>query len=76
MEITFETPKDITIVSEIKRTTNKITILELKDRPNNKIVSAATAEVGVITLWQGEAYDAIGQWTDADVIARINEIYK
>ena len=75
MEITFDSPKDITVVSEVKKTIDKITITELKDRPQAKIVIAATREAGVIVLWQGEAYDAIGQWTDTDVINRITELY-
>jgi hypothetical protein len=28
-----------------------------------------------ITLWEGSAYDAIGQWTDTDVTNRLNELY-
>lgn len=27
-----------------------------------------------VTLWEGDAYDAIGAWTDADVDARIEEL--
>ena len=27
-----------------------------------------------IILWQGDAYDAIGQWQDSDVIKRVEEI--
>lgn len=26
-------------------------------------------------LWEGDAYDAIGQWTDSDVEARILELF-
>jgi cyanophycinase-like exopeptidase len=76
MEITFDPPKDITVVPEIKKTVDKITVIELKDQPERKTVIAVTVEAGIITLWKGDTYDAIGQWTDADVVARINEIYK
>jgi hypothetical protein len=40
-----------------------------------KKVIAHTSEFGSVVLWEGDAYDAIGQWTDLDVTARIKEIY-
>jgi hypothetical protein len=76
MEITFTAPKDIVVVSEMKRTIDKIVITDVIDSPQRKTVVAMTMELGSIMLWEGTAYDAIGQWTDADVINRINEIYK
>ena len=76
MEIIFNPAKDVTVVAEIKKTIDKITVLDITDSPNNKTVTATTMELGRITLWEGTAYDAIGQWTDTDVEARINEIYK
>jgi hypothetical protein len=76
MEITFNPAKDVTVVAEMKRTIDKITVLDITDSPNNKSVVATTMELGRITLWEGESYDAIGQWTDTDVVNRINEIYK
>jgi hypothetical protein len=76
MKITFETPKEIVVVQELKRTIEELTIVELIDSNSRKEVKAHTRELGVITLWAGAAYDAIGQWTDADVIARVEELYK
>lgn len=75
MEITFNAPKEITIRERQSSVVDKIEILQLIDIPINKTVLAATREVGRITLWEGDAYDAIGQWTDQDVINRINELY-
>lgn len=75
MEITFNAPKDIVVVSELKRTIDKITIMQLVDNPQSKLVQAQTLELGIITLWSGEEYDTIGQWTDDDVINKINELY-
>jgi hypothetical protein len=75
MEITFNTPKEITIRERQSSVVDKIEILQLVDMPTNKIVVAITREVGRITLWEGDAYDTIGQWTDQDVINRINELY-
>ena len=76
MEITFTTPKDIVVVSEMKRTIDKITITEVIDSPERQVVVAQTQELGRIKLWEGEAYTTIGQWTDTDVLNRIKEIYK
>ena len=75
MKITFETPKEIIVVKEIKRTIEKLTIEEIVDNNSRKEVKAYTEELGIVTLWTGAAYDAIGQWTDADVIQRITELY-
>jgi len=76
MEITFNPAKDITVVAEMKRTIDKINIIEVIDAPERKTVIAMTQELGRIILWEGEAYNTIGQWTDTDVVNRINEIYK
>lgn len=74
MKITFETPKEIVIVKELKRSISEVTIQRVTDNPSMKSVVAETLEIGLLTLWENEAYDAIGQWTDSDVIARINEL--
>ena len=76
MKITFETPKEIVIVQELKRTIKEITIEEIVDNNSRKEVKAYTQELGILVLWTGDAYDAIGQWTDADVVARVKELYK
>jgi hypothetical protein len=44
------------------------------DKPGEKLVVVQTDEVGEIILWEGAAYDAIGQWTDLDVQTRLIEI--
>ena len=52
--------------------TTSVIITSITDDATNKIVTAHTIGVtGDIILWTGAAYDAIGQWTDADVRARI-----
>ena len=46
------------------------------DLPKKKIVRAFVEEIeGPITLWEGAAYDAAGQWTDSDVQARLTQLY-
>ena len=76
MKITFTKPKDVVIVKEMIQTISEITINEITDNSEIKMVRAFTKEAGVIVLWEGDAYDTIGQWTDTDVANRIKEIYK
>lgn len=75
MEIQLSQPTDVVIVKERKTTIEKITVLEILDNPNKKTVIAKTVELGAIVLWKDADYDAIGQWTDTDVINKINELY-
>jgi hypothetical protein len=74
MKITFETPKEIVTVKETKGIFNEITIDQIIDNPSRKEVKAFTRELGILTLWENEGYDTIGQWTDANVIVRIQEL--
>ena len=66
--------QQVVIVKEVKRTITEITVLEIKDLPEIKRVEAITKELGIILLWEGEAYDAIGQWTDTDVINKLKSL--
>lgn len=75
MEITFTTPKNIVVVPETKKSFSKLTVMELIDNPSTKTVVARIQEIGRVTLWQGAAYDSIGQWTDTDVANRIKALY-
>ena len=73
--INFDSPKVVSRRPEVVVTSDKIVIVEMIDNPKMKIVKVRTEGAsGIITLWEGAAYDAIGQWTDTDVINRINEI--
>ena len=74
MKITLDTEKEIVLVKEIKTTITEIKVLELKDLPEQKRVEAITHELGLVVLWQGEEYDAIGQWTDTDVINKLKSL--
>ena len=75
MQVDFSTPKNIVTVPQQSVTTAIINVNLRVDYPEAKRVQAQTKEIGVITLWSGSAYDAIGQWTDTDVINRIYEMY-
>jgi hypothetical protein len=74
MKIEFDTPKEIVLVKEIKKEVSEVTIREMRDLPEQKRVEAITDLLGIVVLWQGEEYDAIGQWTDQDVINKIKSL--
>jgi hypothetical protein len=75
MEVNITPAKSIVIVSERRKTIEKITILEITDYPALKKVVALTKEVGRIVLWENADYDTIGQWTDTDVQLKIKSLY-
>ena len=55
---------------------DKIEIHELVDSPISKTVTAICRNHPVrIKLWEGAAYDAIGDWTNQNVIDRVLELY-
>ena len=74
MKIIFDTPKEIVLVKEIKKEVSEVTIREMRDLPEQKRVEAITDLLGIVVLWQGEEYDAIGQWTDTDVINKLKSL--
>ena len=74
--ITLSSPQIITIQPAKTKTITKITIDRVVDIPAQKIVRIFTIELdSPIILWQGDAYDKIGQWTDEDVIERLHALY-
>jgi hypothetical protein len=50
-----------------------ITIEAFTDNPINKSVMARTTN-GNYTIWTGEAYDSIGDWTSEQAIAKVKEL--
>lgn len=72
--------KGVKVVKEIPATQitlEKIEIVSYLDSPVEKKVTAFTnGYPGEIVLWEGDAYDKIGQWKDSDVVKRIQELYK
>ena len=75
MKIELNQATEVVVVTEKKISVEEITINELIDLPARKMVVAKTKEVGQVVLWKDADYDAIGQWTDSDVVARISELY-
>jgi len=62
MEIVFDTPKEIIITPEVKKEVSSLNIILVADMPDKKLVYAVTTDRINITLWEGDAYDTIGQW--------------
>ena len=76
MKIELTTPAEVIAQPQILKTISSITIHNITDMSfMEKKVIAHTSEFGSVVLWEGDAYDTIGQWTDTDVTARIKEIY-
>ena len=54
----------------------QIEIFQLIDSPAKKtVIAICRYQPMMITLWEGPAYDAIGQWKDSEVTRRIQELY-
>jgi len=76
MKIELTTPAEVIAQPQILKTISSITIHNITDMSfMEKKVIAHTSEFGSVVLWEGEAYDAIGQWTDSDVQARLFELF-
>jgi hypothetical protein len=74
MNIKLTTEKRIVIKPEEAKLIKEVTVNSINDNYTMKRITAITKEAGSILLWSGSEYDAIGQWTDTDVVNRINEI--
>lgn len=73
--ITLNTPGSLLIQSANTLPVSEITIEKVIDIPEHKIVELYVTNYPFpIRLWEGLDYDAIGQWTNADVTARIQEM--
>jgi hypothetical protein len=76
MNITLNSPKKIVLQEEKSKTVSTLTVNRVVDLPKQKMVRCFIEELEeAIILWEGAAYDAVGQWTDANVEARLIELY-
>ena len=57
---------------EIKR--GVITIKKFMDNPGRKIVAVMTDDNKLYELWKDDAYDAIGNWTTEQAVARLKQM--
>jgi hypothetical protein len=68
MVVNFNNPKNPAIT--------KVTVKKVVDnKEKSKVIAHVKEFTGKITLWEGDTYTSIGQWTDTDVENRLLEIY-
>jgi hypothetical protein len=79
MKIKLNTPKKIVLIKEVSVQADTVTVNHTID--NGSSVEAEItfslgeqSQVQTWTLWDGQDYINIGQWTDEDVIKRLNEL--
>ena len=76
MQINLQNPKKVVLQEEKSKTVNTLTVVRLVDLPKKKMVRCFIEELeDPLVLWEGAAYDAIGQWTDTNVQERLTELY-
>jgi len=76
MQISLTNPKKVVLQEEKSKTVTTLTVSRIVDLPKKKMVRAFVEELDEpVVLWEGAAYDSIGQWTDANVEARLAELY-
>ena len=76
MQISLSNPKKVVLQEEQSKTVTTLTVSRIVDLPKKKVVRAFIEELDEpVVLWEGAAYDAIGQWTDSNVEARLTELY-
>jgi hypothetical protein len=69
--ITLDSPKEIKAAVIV----STLTIDRIVDLPNARIVRAFVKELpNPLVLWEKDAYDQIGNWTDVDAETRIKEL--
>ena len=69
--LSLKTPKVVLPAVSV----STLTIERIVDLPGQRIVRAFARELNQpVVLWQGDAYDKIGDWTQALANARILEI--
>ena len=72
--IEFETPVTEMVIGGVPQRTKKISIAKIIDNPATKTVAVMTLKNRLFVLWQGDAYDAIGNWTNEQVVERVKEL--
>ena len=76
MQISLSNPKKVVLQEEKSKTVTTLTVSRIVDLPKKKMVRAFVEELDEpVVLWEGAAYDAIGQWTDSNVETRLTELY-
>lgn len=75
MKIELTTPIEVVLRPVQKKTVSSLTVLFYTDSVQDKKLTVQLAEIPTpIILWEKDAYDAIGQWTDDQAKARLIEV--
>ena len=75
-KITLPNPIEKVIFPATTKILSELTISRVVDLPNEKQVKIFIEELpNFIILWEGSEYDAIGQWTDSDVEAKLLTLF-
>ena len=75
MAVSLGATKNVTVRQAESITLSEVTVLRWVDRPSDKVVLAFVQEINnPITLWEGSAYDLIGDWTEAQANTRLAEV--
>lgn len=72
--IEFETPVAEIVMGGVPQMTKKISIAKIIDNPGTRTVAVMTLKNRLFVLWSGDAYDAIGNWTNEQVAERVKEL--
>jgi hypothetical protein len=74
LQVTFDSPIVVKKISGVNITSKNVIINEMIDSPSEKKVTVRTNNNQTYTLWKGDAYTAIGQWTDQNVTDRLKQL--
>jgi hypothetical protein len=73
--INLGTTVDYTVQPATKKSLTTVTLIGWIDQPAQKVVVARVQELpNPVTLWSGAAYDAIGDWTEAQAEAQLKTV--
>jgi hypothetical protein len=72
--INFDEPVTESVIGGNTLKTKKILIAKIIDNPGSKTVAVMTHKNKLYVLWKGDAYDAIGNWTNEQVESRVREL--
>jgi len=75
IKLSLPASKTITVQPAQTSTITEVTIGRIVDIPSERVVRAFVREVNApLILWSGDAYDAAGDYTQAQINARILEL--
>lgn len=73
--IDLESTKTVTVVQSVSIDTNQISVPSINDTGEAVHANVIVGEYNIaITLWGGEDYVSIGQWTEEQAADRIRQV--